>query len=392
MAGPPARRPDPVVAPPPARGRDPGATVPPHLAYVAVAALLLVVCVALPAAGAWPPRSLAFADSEITEGRVTSILQREILETPGGNVRVERLAVEVAGAPVEVGRTSQASTGTPLELAPGDAVLIVTTPGPNGPVYEIRDRSRRGPVLLLTALFALAVIAVGGRQGGLSLLGLGATVLVVARFIVPAVLSGANPLATCIFGALVIMAATLTLGHGATRKTAIALVATGVSLALAGGISTWAVDLARVTGLSEDSATLQLLAGTLDVRGLLLGGIILGAVGVLDDVTTTQAATVVELRAANPALTAADLFRRGMNVGRDHIAATTNTLLLAYAGTSLPLMVILAAQDLPLGILVSFDTLATEIVRTLAGSMAIVAAVPITTALAAFDAARRPPP
>ena len=154
-------------------------------------------------------------------------------------------------------------------------------------------------------------------------------------------------------------------------------------------LAAWSVEFARLTGIAtDDASTLQVLLGNgvIDPRGLLLGSMILGAVGVLDDVTTTQASAVAELHEANPTLSSAELFRRGMNVGRDHIAATTNTLLLAYAGTALPLTLILSAQQQPVGILLSFDALATEVVRTVVGSIGIVAAVPLTTAIAAFSA------
>ena len=144
-----------------------------------------------------------------------------------------------------------------------------------------------------------------------------------------------------------------------------------------------------LTGIAaDDASTLQILLGNgvIDPRGLLLGSMILGAVGVLDDVTTTQALAVGELHEADPSLSTQELFRRGMNVGRDHISATTNTLLLAYAGTALPLILILSAQQQPAGILISFDALATEVVRTVVGSIGIVAAVPLTMALAAVSA------
>jgi len=151
------------------------------------------------------------------------------------------------------------------------------------------------------------------------------------------------------------------------------------------------VDVTTLTGLAADDATTlgQLAAGTINMKGLLLGGIILGTVGVLDDVTTTQASTVLELHDADPTLGVRELYRRGMRVGRDHIAATTNTLLLAYAGSALPLMLILAGQNLSAGVMLSFEDLATEVVRTIAGSIAIVAAVPVTTAIAAWAAAAR---
>lgn len=370
------------------RRKDPVLRVSTLIAYVAVTTLLLVTCVVLPARPFLSTKALGIAEAALQEGRVLQLLEHSASDSPGGTIVVDRFALEVGGKRVEARRTTIEGAPGVLDLAPGDDVLVLASEGPEGVTYGIRDRVRRLPVLQLAFVFGLLVVIVGGWQGALSLVGLGATVLVVTRFIVPAILAGRDPLLFCTAGALVIMTTTLVLGHGPNRRTAIALGSTAIALVFGGAFSAFAVDFAKLTGLTEDSATLQQLAGTLDVRGLLLGGIILGAVGVLDDVTTTQTATVFELRDANPGLPARELFSRGMNVGREHIAATTNTLLLAYAGSGLPLLVILAAQGLAPGILLSFDSLATEMVRTLAGSTAIVAAVPITTALAAFDAAR----
>ena len=360
------------------------------LAYLGVAALLFVVTVVLPARGVWERRALPVVHEDIREARVIEITPGERLTAPTGVIVQERVVVEADGERIAIERGFQEGGGDAFVLEPGETVLLGQVAGEQGPVYQIKDRSRRVPVWALTFAFALLVMAVGGWRGALSLLGLASSVLVIARFIVPAVMDGWDPLLVCIAGALVIMTTTLTLGHGVNRKTAIALGATVGCLALTGLLAVWSVEFASLTGIADDDAsTLQILLGrgVVDPRGLLLGSMILGAVGVLDDVTTTQASAIAELREANPSLTSVELFRRGMNVGRDHIAATTNTLLLAYAGTALPLILILSAQQQPAGILISFDSLATEVVRTVVGSIGIVAAVPLTTALAAFGGA-----
>ncbi len=359
------------------------------LAYLAVAGMLLAFTVVLPALGVWQRRTLPVAHETIREARVIEVIPGESVTTPSGVIRQERVVVEAEGQRVAVDRTFQEGGGDAFVLEPGETVLLAAVEGEQGVVYQLKDRSRRFPVWTLTFAFALLVVAVGGWRGALSLVGLASSVLVIARFVVPAIMSGWDPLLVCIVGGLVIMTATLTLGHGVERKTAVALGATAACRALTGLLAAWSVEFARLTGIAtDDASTLQVLLGNgvIDPRGLLLGSMILGAVGVLDDVTTTQASAVAELHEANPALSSAELFRRGMNVGRDHIAATTNTLLLAYAGTALPLILILSAQQQPVGILLSFDALATEVVRTVVGSIGIVAAVPLTTAIAAFSA------
>ena len=275
-----------------------------------------------------------------------------------------------------------------IDAQPGHDVLVTAYEDGERTVYFIADRLRTFPLWVLGAVFAAAVVLFGGWRGVWSLVGLVASFLVIVRFIVPAILSGMSPLAATLIGASVIMTATLVLAHGATLKTGAALAGTVLSVLLAVLLATVAVEFAALTGLAGDQeATLRILSeGAIDARGVLLGGIIIGALGVLDDVTATQASTVFELRRANPLLGVGELFARGLNVGRDHIASTVNTLVLAYAGAALPLIVILSVQPEPFGLLISRELIATEIVRTLVGSIGIVAAVPITTGIAALAA------
>ena len=359
------------------------------LAYLGIAVLLLVVTVVLPASGVWERRGLPVVHETIREASVIEVTPGDDATSPSGVIRQQRVVVEVDGERFTIERAYQDGGVDAFVVENGDTVLLGQVEGGQGMITQIKDRSRRVPVWALTFAFALLVVAVGGWRGALSLVGLGSSVLVIARFIVPAIMSGWDPLVVCIAGALLIIATTLTLGHGVERKTTVAFGATVACLALTGLLAVWSVQLAHLTGIaSDDASTLQILLGNgvIDPRGLLLGSMILGAVGVLDDVTTTQASAVGELHEANPSLSTQELFRRGMNVGRDHISATTNTLLLAYAGTALPLILILSAQQQSAGILISFDALATEVVRTVVGSIGIVAAVPLTTALASVSA------
>jgi uncharacterized membrane protein len=277
-----------------------------------------------------------------------------------------------------------------LDVQPGDDVLLQVSEGPDGESYFIADYVRHAPLVLLAVAFAALVLVVGRWRGLTSLLGLAASFLVIIRFVLPGILSGADPVLISVIGALVIMLTTLYLAHGVTAKTTVALLGTALALGLTAGLAHFSIDLAKLSGLADEEAvTLRIISnGAIDAGGLLLSGIIIGALGVLDDVTVTQASAVYELQAANPTLRPAELYRRGMNVGRDHIASTVNTLVLAYAGASLPLLALLALQTEPLGSLLNREFLAAEIVRTLVGSMGIVAAVPLTTGLAALVAGR----
>ena len=352
--------------------------------YAAVLALVVLVVIVIPATGALSVPRLPVNLGEILEARVAEVVLDERQETQRGDVRTQVALVDVEGERVEIEHVFVEGSAGAFVLEAGDEVLVTRSDLTGEVRYLIQERVRRTQVWALSLAFALLVVLVGGRQGMFSLVALAISVLVIVRFIVPAIFAGWDPVLVAVAGALVIMSAALIIAHGPSRKTWIALGGTAVSLGLTGLLAVISVEFVQLTGLGDDDAsTLQTLVQGVSASGLLLGGIIIGALGVLDDVTMTQSSTVLELKRANPSLGPAQLFARGMNVGRDHIAATTNTLVLAYAGASLPLLMILAGQGEPLGILVSYERLATEVVRTLVGSIGIVAAVPITTALAA---------
>ena len=355
------------------------------ISYGVVGFMVLIFVVFLPATGALDVPRLPVNVGDIHEGHVLEVVQDELQQSQRGDVRRQIANIEVDGNVVQVEHVLVEGSAGAFPLEPGDDVLVVASEMNGQTTYYVQDRVRRTSIWVLSLGFALLVVLIGGRQGALSIGALAISFLVIVRFIVPAIFSGWDPVLAAIIGSLVIMSASLVIGHGPSTKTWIAFGGTAIALALTGAIAVFSVGFSHLTGLGdEDSATLQTLVQGVSASGLLLGGIIIGALGVLDDVTTTQASTVMEIHRANRALGPMQLFGRAMNVGRDHIASTTNTLVLAYAGASLPLLMILAGQGQPLGTLVSYEQLATEVVRTLVGSIGIVAAVPITTGLAAF--------
>jgi uncharacterized membrane protein len=252
------------------------------------------------------------------------------------------------------------------------------------PFYNIRDLERTRPMLVLVAVFTLAVLAFGRWQGLRSLIGLALSFAVIIGFVVPAILRGRSPVAVALVGAMAIMLVSLYLSHGSGRKTTAAVVGTGLALVLTAVLTAGFVAATSLTGLaSEDALNASFLAGGLSFRGLLLAGIILGGLGVLDDVTMSQASLVFELRRADPTASFAKLVTGALAVGRDHIAATVNTLFLAYAGASLPLLVLFTTSGDALGTVATSEAVAVEIVRSLCGSIGLIAAVPLTTLLAA---------
>ncbi len=268
------------------------------------------------------------------------------------------------------------------DLSVGEQVVLGYEDSTN--TYFYADRERRPVLLWLAAVFAVMVIALARLRGVLALLSMGATLVVLVAFVAPSVLDGHDPLLVAVVAASTIAFVSLYMTHGFTPTTTVALAGTLAALSLTLGLSWLFFELARFTGLaSEEAFTLPFISEELSVSSLLLGGAIIGALGALDDVTVTQVATVAELRYRSPDLPRRELVSSGIRVGRDHIASTVNTLLLAYAGASMPLLLLFAVSDQSLAMVANSEIIAIEIVRTLCGSIGLVAAVPLTTALAA---------
>lgn len=270
----------------------------------------------------------------------------------------------------------------------GETVVLVKNKSfEGGDAYFISDRYHLPPLLGLGLFFFVVVIAFGGWRGLSSFLGLVASIAILLMYVVPAILGGQSALFVSFVGASLIALFSLYLGHGFNMRTTIALIATLLTLIIAVGIAVASVHFTGLMGVaSEESFLLNLKVATLSLRGLLLAGIIIGMMGVLDDVTVGQAAAVYELRQANPNLGFRELYRRGTAIGREHIASLVNTLVLAYAGASLPVFLYLVVQSqlAPWWMVLNQEVVAEEIVRTLVGSLALVLAVPITTSLAAY--------
>ena len=269
------------------------------------------------------------------------------------------------------------------QLAAGDNVILGFDSVTNS--YYYQDRDRMSSLWWLILLFAVTVICLARVRGLLALFAMGGTVLMLVKFIAPSVLDGNDPVLVCVVAAAAIAFFSLYFTHGFSLMTTVALAGTLIAFGLTLCISWIFFELAKFSGYSSEEAfVLPFLAESLDVRGLLLGGTIIAALGALDDVTVTQAATVLELSARNNELSTRQLMISGLRVGREHIASTVNTLLLAYAGSSIPLLLLFAVSEQSLGDVANSELIAIELVRTLCGSIGLVAALPITTYLAAL--------
>lgn len=340
------------------------------------------------------PRSQDLEPVHLVHGRILEIVPTDTPAQP--NARVEVLE-GVAGGPATgdiVEGFVQGLTDTAPDYRVGDEVVVQVSTEPEVGFVAISDRYRVPTLGLLLGLFAASVTLVGGWQGVRSLIALALTLAVVIRIVVPLILAGWDAAWVAIAAATGVTAVSFALTEGVRRTTVAAAVGTAASLALVAILASVFDALARFGPLrgSESAGFLISMGGTtLDLGGIVLAAIIFGALRVLDDVTVTQAAAVQELADADPSAGRTTLARRSMRVGRSHIAATVNTLVLAYVGASLPLIILFVAGGQEAGLVVSGEIVAVEIVRALTGSIGIVAAVPITTAVAVGLVGRRLP-
>lgn len=276
----------------------------------------------------------------------------------------------------------------------GDIVVVTAVSREDGESqYFVSDYYRLPFLAIAVAFFFALAIFFGGKRGLGSLLGLIVSMAVLGGFLIPKIMAGENPLLISLISSLFIAVVSLYLAHGFNRRTSIALLGMVITIGLAAVMATYGVSLTRLFGTgSEEIVYLQQLPNltNLDFRGLLLAGIMIGVLGVLDDTTTIQAATVEELKRADAKLSFGELYRRGISVGREHITSLVNTLILAYAGSQLILFLLFYSDPYqPLWVTLNSEFIAEEIVRTLVGSAALILAVPITTLLAAFFFSRK---
>jgi uncharacterized membrane protein len=308
-----------------------------------------------------------------------------------------RVSAELKSGPDEGKTTQFSSSANEARFSVGDDVRLFKSPQPQqtGPLaprvdpYAFSDFERRQPLFWLAVAFVVLVLFAARWRGFRALLGLAASLALVIFFVVPAILDGRSPLSVALVGAFAVMLATIPLAHGIGPKTIAACLGTAGSLILTIVLADLFVRLAHLSGLaSEEARFVQATTGGVSLSGLLVAGMVIGALGVLDDLTVTQASTVLALRRANPSLGFSRLFRSALDVGHDHITATVNTLVLAYAGAALPVLLVFHLASVPLGDAVNLEIVSGEIVGMLVGSIGLIAAVPTTTAIAALLASR----
>jgi len=334
--------------------------------------------------------------SGTVRAEVTQILNEGQVDLGGHTqkyqvVRVNVLEGQYAGIPMQIDYGKSQIRSDDYDLAVGEKIIVSISKTPANVVnaYFI-DFIRTTPILWLTVLFATAIIIISRWKGVGALLSMLFSLYVIIDYIIPHILMGEDPLRVSIIGSAILLAVTLYLTYGWTLKTHSSVISMVLVLLLTGALSALFVVFAKLNGTGDENVMylIQAMKTPINLRGLLLGGMIIGALGVLDDLVTTQASAVFELYHANPNFGFRALYNSAMRIGQDHVAATVNTLVLAYAGASLPMLLVFSLARGDFGYLINFSFIAEEVVRTLVGSLGLIAAVPLTTVIAILFAQR----
>ncbi|NTU46187.1 YibE/F family protein [Candidatus Roizmanbacteria bacterium] len=359
--------------------------------FIALVCLIVFLNLSL-VAHAQTPSTTPPAD-ETLEGTITKVISQKDFMVDKKKQTEQKLELiitdgSIKGKKIIVENGNMATTNNQL-YAVGDQVVVNYGKGQDSNATYITDHVRRQPLLILSFIFVLLVIAIGRLKGFTSLISLAVSFFFIMQMILPQIQQGTDPIVIVILASLFIIPITFYLSHGLNKKTTIAIIATFVSLITAGAFIAVFSRFLYFTGFTSDEASfLQVMSGSINMKDLMLAGILIGSLGAINDITVSQAAVIFQLREANAKLTWKELYKKGMNVGQDHIGSMVNTLVLVYAGASLPLLLLFANNQKPFGQVINFEIIAVEVFRTLIGSIILVLAVPFTSLLAAVVAAR----
>ena len=343
-----------------------------------------------------PGEGFSTIGSDTVRAEVVQIIEEGEVDMGGHKqiyqiARVNILSGQYAGIPMEIDYGKRQIRSDDYLLSVGDKVMVSISKTPDNVVnaYFV-DFVRTTPILWLTGIFSIAIILISRWKGCRAILSMAFSLYVIIGYIIPHILIGEDPLRVSIIGSVILLGVTLYLTYGWNLKTHASVLSMILVLLLTGALSALFVIFAKLNGTGDENVMflMQLMETPINLRGLLLGGMIIGALGVLDDLVTTQSAAVFELHHANPNFGFRALYNSAMRIGQDHVAATVNTLVLAYAGASLPMLLMFSLARGDYGYLVNFSFIAEEIVRTLVGSLGLIAAVPLTTAIAILFAQR----
>jgi uncharacterized membrane protein len=315
------------------------------------------------------------------EATITHISDEGTTTTNGETLPYQQLELSTADGTMTILNAQQPfARWTPYRA--GQQVVLTQQPDAS---WLITDFVRRPALTQLGVLFTLLVVLIGRWWGVRSLVSLAISFAIIFGLILPLIIQGFNPLLVTLAGALLIIPGTFYLSHGWHPKTHAAVIGTLIALTISGLLAVSFVNSAHLTGFADESAGFLSVEtqDAIDIRGLLLAGIIISLLGTLDDITVSQASFVQQLKEANPKISFRELFVRGMRVGQDHISSLVNTLILVYTGASFPLLLLFLDAQMPVAQLLNLEMIADEVVRTLVGSIGVVLAAPITTLIAA---------
>lgn len=328
--------------------------------------------------------------STYVRARISRIIEEGTINLGGHDQPYQVMMVDIQegeyqGIPMQIDYGKREVQPIGIHFKIGDEIYVTIDKGSDNVVHAYYiDYNRSNELWILIGVFVVAMIIMGRWKGVGSVLGLMFSMAVIIGYVIPHVLSGEDPVRVSLIGSAILLGATLYLTYGWNLKTHASVVSMALSLLLTGALTVFFVGLTRLTGMGDENASylMQLSTVSIDLRGLLLGGMIIGALGVLADLVTTQSAAAFEIHDANSALGFRTIFEKTMRIGQDHVAATVNTLVLAYTGASLPLLLIFSLSSGNYGMLVNMEFITEEVVRTLVGSLGLVAAVPISSFVA----------
>ena len=329
------------------------------------------------------------------QGKILKILGQTTTVGDGGYTEVaQTMQIQILdgndrGKIITITQQNDARISKVASFSQGQTVVIDKAVGNGNSQYTINDTDRIPSLILLALIFFAFTMLIAGKKGIGAIFGLCISLAIIIGYILPQMLyNQADPLTVSVIGSFLILFITTFVAHGFSKQTAIAVASTFLALLATYFFAVLSVDFAHLIGLgTEDSYLLELAPGqAINPQGLLLGGIIIGTLGALNDVTTTQVSAVFAVFRANPTQTFWHLIQHGITIGREHIVSLVNTLVLAYAGTSLPIFIFILVnpQHLPLWVMINNQQISEEIVRTVAGSMGLMLAVPIATLLASY--------
>lgn len=325
------------------------------------------------------------------EAIVTKIVEEKEQDFDGQKQQYQKIEAVVTskedtGKIVTIENGNLPSINVPKYKA-GDKVVVTKIPGPeNQEMYVISDYVRRDAVAWLFILFVAVTLIIGRKKGGAALVGMIISFAIIFYFILPQILAGNNPVFITVLASLVIIPVNFYLSHGFNRQTHAAVISTLLALIFTGILATMFTELTKLSGFATEEVGFleSQRQGSINIKGLLLAGILVGILGVLDDVTVSQSSIVSQLKKTSPHLKIKDLYIKGMEVGKDHIASVVNTLILVYAGASLPLLLLFTNNTSPFTEVINSEIVVEEIVRTLVASIGLILAVPLTTLISAY--------